>query len=165
MAEKKEVVIISKMSVAMLKCNPRVAAVGKDEPAVKVPICRIYGKADGTKATEDKVTGTIHVALTGLFEGENLKTGDIYRSGKLYLPKGVHEMVESAVAKLDSKAGDTVNFALEISVVTATNPIGYSYESKNLIATKETDELESLRNELPAFVAPKALGDGKPAKK
>lgn len=158
-ATSNEVSIISKMSVKTLGCNPRLA---RDEQ--RRPLCRIYGMATGTKVQEDKVQGNIFVSLTGNFEGVNLENGEVYRSGKLYLPNGIHEVIESAVKKLADGAGESVQFALEIHSVIATNPIGYSYEAKNLVRAEIADELETLRGKLPE-VKVKALPAPAGAKK
>lgn len=159
-----EVTIISKMSVKTLRCNPRQAAVADGQPQLKIPLCRIYGRVSGTKTQEDAVSGVFHTALMGVFEGLNLVTGEVFRSGKLYLPKGIHEMLETPAKKLDADdKGETVSFALEISSVSATNPIGYSYEAKPLIKVAVTDELDELRSALPAYTAPKALAAENPA--
>jgi len=155
------VTIISKMSIKTLRCNPRAAAVGEGQPHKKLAIARIYGKASGTKTQEDKVKGEVHTAIVGNFEGVNLETGEVFRSGKLYLPKGVHEMVESAAKKLEAEGeGDSVQFALEIYAVSATNPIGYSYEAKPLVKAAVADDLETLRSQLPEVPKQKALPAG-----
>lgn len=141
-----EVSYVSKMSVKTLKCDPRL-----EKGVEKQVLCRIYGLATGTKVKEDKVTGQIWTPLVGEFEGVNIEDGSIYRSGVLYLPNGIHEVIESAVTKLKDpeNAGVSVQFALEISSVKANNKIGYSYEAKNLVKADVADPLEQLRAMLP----------------
>lgn len=142
----KEITYISKLSVKTLGCNPKVAAAQKQGQEKPLPLAHIYGMASGTFAYD--VNGTVGVGLTGEFEGTNLEDGSIYRSGKLFLPKGIQEVIESAVKKLGD--GESVSFALEIRAVKASNPIGYSYEARNLMATQSVDPLSEMRKALPA---------------
>jgi hypothetical protein len=135
-----EVLYLTKMSVKGLGCKPKLAEEGK--PAV---LCTIFGKADGIKVGED-ASGKIWQALTGTFIGLNLKTGEEFRSGKLFLPSGIHETVENAVKALgENKEGLSVRFALELRAVVASNPIGYSYQAKNLLAMEAADEMSDIR--------------------
>jgi hypothetical protein len=140
--QEKETIIITKMSVKGINCKPT-----GTNPAT--PLCVMYGRATDVKTGENK-DGTIWSALTGSFEAVNLQTGDIYKSGKLFLPGGIHETVESAVRGLKQaeKEGSTsvaVEFALEIRSIEAKNPIGYSYQAVNLRPARATDELDPLR--------------------
>ena len=129
---------ITKMSVKGLGCNPG---------SLK-PLCQILGKATGVKSGED-ATGRVWSALVGDFLGVNLEDGKQYRSGKLFLPSGIHETIESAVKSLPEDGG-VVKFALELRSVKASNPIGYSYQAVSLIPTvAETDNLADVINSVP----------------
>ncbi len=139
---------ISKMTVKGLGCVP--AGVGAGE---KKRLCVIYGKADGIKTGEDKRDGRIWSCLTGSFAGFNLTTKEQFRSGKLFLPGGIHEVIENAVRKVNDGEGSgglSVKFGLEIMTVKAENPIGYTYQAVSVVPTEETDELSELEKAIEA---------------
>lgn len=153
-----EVSLISKITMRTIKTQP--AKHASDEGT---PIAVIFGMASGIKEVVDKVRGDVFHALTGQFEAQNLETGEVFQSGVLYLPAGIHESVEASVQKLESET-DYVAFALQMKAVKATNPAGYGYQAVNLMAAKAVDPLASIRGELTIPAATKALTDGKPAK-
>lgn len=134
-------VLITKMSVSKLNCIPS-ACKTIDKP---VRLCVIFGQATGIKQGEDTSRGQIWSALVGSFEGVNLQTGEVFRSGKLFLPGGIHETVEAAVRAISGQDGMSVKFGLELRSVKDTNPIGYSYQAINLIPAEAGDELSPLR--------------------
>lgn len=144
-----DIQVISKMSVKTMGCNPRKVAGmddNKDGKPVTLPLCVIYGIASGLKHGEDKVNGGVWTALTGDFEGKNLQTGETFRSGKLFLPSGIQEIVEGPIKKAEDENGScAIKFAFEISAVKASNPIGYSYQAKPLTKPTEGDQLSELR--------------------
>ena len=149
------------------------AAKVASEDSGKLALARIYGKASGLKYQADtRSEGNFHCAFVGNFEGVNLETGEVYRSGVLYLPKGISEIMESTFKKLKAEAekegasADTVSitFAFEIRSVKASNPIGYSYEAQALKNAEKDDELKELRAlmaSLPATGAKIPAGGGK----
>jgi hypothetical protein len=151
----REVIGLTKMSVN--------AICGK---AGRGRICVIAGKATGIKTGED-ADGKIWSALIGTFQGTDLKTGETYRSGKLFLPSGIHEPIEAAVKQIGDSGG-TVNFAVEFRRVEASNPIGYSYQAVNLLPMESqqdvlSDLLGAIHNkmtELMAGAEPKQLEAG-----
>jgi hypothetical protein len=150
----KNEVQITKMSVKGLGCNP----------GSLTRMCQIMGKAIGVKTGED-ATGRVWSALIGDFRGVNLETGEVFRSGKLFLPSGIHEPIEAAVKGLGDKGGEgVVKFALELRTVKASNPIGYSYQAVTLLPiTAETDSLADLIAAVPEVKLLAALAE--PAKK
>lgn len=160
MAEGKviNIVIVSKLSMATIKAQP--AKYATDEGA---PIAVVYGQATGIKEVVDKVRGDVYHALVGQFEAQNLNTGEVFRSGQLYLPTGIHEMVEDAVKKLEGDT-DFVTFALQIRALKAANKSGYSYEAQSLMKATQVDPLDDLRANLEASV-PKQLTASTPAPK
>jgi hypothetical protein len=116
-------------------------------------ICVILGRANGIKTGED-AQGKVWEALTGTFEGRNLQTGEVFRSGKLFLPSGIHETIVDAVKALPEGVVGAATFAFEIRRVEASNPIGYTYQAVPLIKTEiEKDELHNVLN---------AIGDRMP---
>lgn len=135
--------LISKISMRTIKTRPAALAVeGKS-----TPLAIIVGKATGVKQIVDKERGDVYESLTGMFEANNLESGEVFQSGVLYLPQGIHDMVDSAVRQLKD-GGQSVDFALEVKVVSASNKSGYSYEAVNLIPAKVVDPLQSLREDM-----------------
>jgi hypothetical protein len=143
-----EPLIISKMSVKSIGCTPA----GVAEPGKR--LCVIFGNATGLKKGEDKVRDSVWVALTGNFEAYRFpQDGEPaparYQSGKLFLPAGIHDTIESAVQMiLDGGAetmGQSVKFGLELRSVKSGNPSGYSYQAITVLPIEQTDELTELR--------------------
>lgn len=150
--------IISKLTVAQMKLNPTAAKTNEK----KTLLGRIYGIASGIK-TVKAANGDVHFALTGDFRGTNAESGDNYRSGVLYLPSGIHEMVQDAVdGGLDDNGKPVyreVKFGIDLFAVPANNPIGYSYQATPVIQATEADplaELEAEMAEAKPLPAPKA---------
>jgi hypothetical protein len=146
-----ETKLISKLSVKTAGCNPRRAALLEND-SVALPMVRIFGFASGVKTVEDRTTGNVHEAIIGNFEAHNLApadvkgSGDRYRSGVLYLPKGIHESLVDAV-KTKPEGSESIAFDLEVRAVKATNPIGYSYEAVSMRKMAGYDPLDALRGE------------------
>ena len=135
--------IIGKLSIANMKCNPaRAKAENKT-----IPLARIIGIVNSCRAKENKQSGDIHYPLIGQFEGTNLETGEVFTSGILYLPAGIHEQVSShfLTALERGEKAEPVEFAIEIASTPAKNPIGYSYAVKQLYKPASADPLAKLR--------------------
>lgn len=142
---------VSKLTIKTLGCNPSMVKTLPDGEN-KLAICRLYGKVQDVKYQENKDKGEVYTFFAGTFEGINMQNGEVLRSGKLFLPKGISEVVESEVKNLrakDDKA--SVSFAFEIRAVKATNPIGYSYEAAALKKPEAEDELSELRSAISKF--------------
>ncbi len=132
--------MVTKMSVKGLGCKPTGGLPSDDSKPN--PLCIIAGKVNGVKMGEDG-NGKVWSALVGSFRGTVLATGVSVRSGKLFLPSGIHEIVEKAA--LDMGEGGNLKFAFQISSVKASNPIGYSYQATSLLPMEaQTDELADL---------------------
>lgn len=165
---------VSKLTIKTLGCNPSmVKALAKDQ-GTKLSLCRMYGKATAVAYQEDKDNGKMYTFFKGTFEGINLQDGVVLRSGKMFLPEGISNVVETAIKSAqenDPKA--SVSFAFEIRSVQATNPIGYSYEAVAIQKPEAEDELAAMRKTIAGFTAgkallghattPKVLEGGKPA--
>lgn len=133
--------LITKMSVKGIGCKPT-GGLPSDDTKPN-PLCIIMGKATGIKIGEGN-DGRVWSALIGAFRGVNLATSAAVRSGKLFLPAGIHDAVEGAVKSLPADGG-VVKFAMRIESVKAGNPIGYSYQAVNLMPIEaESDELADL---------------------
>lgn len=157
---------VAKLTVKTLGCNAIMVKTLPPEQT-KLALCRIFGKAADTKEMQTKDPSgvpTIHTFFTGVFEGINLQDGTVLRSGKLFLPKGISEVVESAIKNAQAKDDKaSVSFAFEIRSVKATNPIGYSYEAVALKDPAAEDELAEMRNaiaKLPTHEQKLALKQG-----
>ncbi len=138
-----DIMLINKITMKSIKTQP-----GKMATEKGAPIANVYGFISGSKTVVDKVRGESFNALVGQFEAENLDTGERFQSGVLYLPKGIHETLESIASKLTQES-DSVKFAIQVYAVTASNPIGYSYSAKNLFAPAGVDPLDELRAAMP----------------
>jgi hypothetical protein len=142
--------IIGKITMATIGCNPSLVKTLPADSAElqngELPLARIYGKLSDVKYQDDKAKGQIYTYFVGNFEAINMQTGEVLRSGKLFLPKGISEMVEDSTKKaraVDENA--SIGFAFEVRSIKANNPIGYSYKVLALKSPEATDELKELR--------------------
>lgn len=98
----------------------------------------IFSKADGKDPTK------IFSGLKGTFEGIPAdQKEDAVQSGVLYLPDGIYNML--AANFQGENAATSIQFAIEVQVKKATNPIGYEFGfvQKGKLAT--ADPLASLK--------------------
>lgn len=147
---------VSKLTVKTLGCKPA-AVVGLPDGKNKLAIARLYGKADDVRVQENKEDpANSWTYFVGNFEGINLQDGTVLRSGKMFLPKGVSEAVETAVRTAKTK-NDSVSFAFEIRAVKASNRIGYSYEAVVVKSPEAEDQLKDLRLLVTKLETGKAL--------
>lgn len=138
--------IISKITIATIGCNPGAVKTVKPEELSKegdLPLARLYGKLTGTKAETDKNTGNFYLAFLGNFEAINMQTGEVFKSGKMYLPKGISELVENGIK--NAPEGSQIAFAFEVRSQKASNPIGYTYRVLALKSPEASDDLAELR--------------------
>lgn len=142
--ENEGVAIVAKLTPATMKFNAAAAkSTGK-----KTFLGRIAGIADGLKIVK-ATNGDVHTAITGTFIGVNGETGAQYRSGVLYLPTGIHDLVQNAVdAGLDDDGKplpyNAVEFGIDLHSVPSNNLSGYSYEANPVIQAKESDPASEL---------------------
>lgn len=138
----------AKLSLGTLGCKGALV-LALPEGENKIAIARFYGKVSDVKQQINKDTGEAWTFLQGNFEGVNMQTGLVLRSGKLYLPKGVMEVMETAVAALKAEENPnknaSISFGFEIRAIKATNKAGYSYEAASLKQPSEEDELKAIR--------------------
>lgn len=150
----------AKLTVATIGGAPERAKTEK----TRVGVATFIGIATGTKMVENQnEPEKPYVAVTGNFEAVNLYTGEIYRSGILYLPTGLHDLV---VNMLDQVKGDedrskfdkaAVEFALQIDAEPADNAAGYQYVGKSLLPPQKADALSHLRALTAGIVPVKQL--------
>lgn len=104
--------------------------------------------------------------LIGLFVAQNRKTGEVFKSSKVYLPKDVTENIMSAFIsrKTDEQS---VKFQLSVSVVKdKSSAVGYAYLCEPIRtpeAVSREQELLASFDALPALPAPSANGKKKTA--
>jgi len=150
MAEAK---IVSKISLKSIGATPAKNSVEAGKP---VTLAAIYG----TVHKHETVTTTFGDSerFVGNVEAINIATGDTYRSGKMFVPSIVEELLAAAV---DSVEDGSVEFALEIGAEhSEKGNMGYAYTVKPLRKMAEADSLAHLRAEvadkLAALPAPEA---------
>jgi len=119
-------------------------------------LMRVIGVASGVK------TGTSDhgdwVALLGNFKATNLVTGEIFQSGKCFLPDIASDMIAPVVS-----SGQPVEFAIDIYVqIDDESATGYIYGIKPLVTPGADDAISRLEHAVTNMLeAPK---DEKPAK-
>jgi len=152
--------IISKITMASIRCNP--GAVKNEGAPNPLPLARIYGAVNEVKPKPDKVTGQVYISFVGTFEAINLQSGEVYKSGVMYLPAGISEQFEKAIDAQKDKAGDdnvSMEFAFEIGSIPSKNPAGYSYQARALRSAAAIDPLKELREGmLKALPAGQVIG-------
>lgn len=144
--------IVSKLTIKTLKAQPARHSVESEQM-----IATIYGRCTDKKAgTSDHGD---FIRFKGEFEGVNVKTGEVFRSGDLIVPKTLESLLDSAISL---EGNNAVDFAVEVWVEPNEKSItGYSYAIKPLIKPAESDVLAGLR-ELAAPSVQKALEAPKP---
>lgn len=159
-----ENIALTTMSVKSAGFNPAQILALPEEQRKPIALGRIFGIAHGLKFGEDN-KGNAWVALTGDFIAQCYAERDKqYLGGKLFLPEGIHDKLVAGVeggGVVNDKGKpiyNDVEFAFEVYVKPAKNPIGYSYECKILVDVAQSDPMTALQNRLgalPALPAPK----------
>lgn len=134
--------IISKITVASIGCKPGEVNAKENEGITELPLARLYGTLDAAKPQVDVASGRTDIVFVGNFEAINMQTGEVFKSGKMYLPKGLSELVEGEVNK---NPGTAIAFAFELRSIKANNPAKYSYKALPLVSPEKSDALSALR--------------------
>jgi hypothetical protein len=134
--------IIGKITMSAIGTKPGLV-VTLPEGQNELALARIYGKLNEVRYQADKDKGVTYTYFVGSFEAINMQDGEVYRSGKLFLPKGISELVEAAVNKNPNAA---IGFAFEVRSIKANNPAKYSYKVLALKNPEAEDELKEIRN-------------------
>lgn len=134
----------------------------------KVLIGRIVGIVAGLRQTINNDTGEVQNGLKGNFRGVSSKVYPegaeqagkpiTVTSGVCYLPSGIQDMIEGALAsakEADAKA--TVNFAIDLYGIPATNKAGYSFKAENIVAPQTADPLAMLLEQAEAHKSGAAM--------
>lgn len=113
----------------------------------KVSLYRVFGIAE--KTSRGETTFGAFTCFHGSFKAAVIdkETGEVktYRSGKCFLPDIAGNLLSAAV---DANEGG-VEFAFDIGVKPAENPMGYEYTVVPVIETRGDDPLEKLSASLP----------------
>lgn len=148
-----DVGFVSKLTLKKMGVNPQ------DGAKKDTPLARIYGFVSGIKIGTNPNNGDAYTALQGDFEGENLQTGEMFRSGILFLPGGIHETLTSPFDNLkEGEEAPRIKFGFTINAFPATNKIGYSYKAIPFVQPNKDDALVAMRAEAKA--APKQIAQG-----
>lgn len=156
--------VIAKITIKDIGCNPKKVN-GLPDTERTLPLCRIYGKCNAVRVQVDsRKPDEPYTYFAGNFEAINLDGGEVYRSGKMFLPKGLSELMEAQVkAALAEDSSASITFGFEIQAVKSTNAIGYSFQAATLRKPEAEDELSNIRKlikGLPASTRPKVLEGG-----
>lgn len=138
MTERKES-LVSKITLKSIGVQPKPQTI-KENDAEK-PLCVIYGRVQKYDIATSNFgeSGRFH----GAFEAVNAATGELFKSGKAFLPGVVESLMMDAVNAAD---GGSVDFALEIGVKPANSATGYEYTVRPLQKLAVSDELQALRD-------------------
>lgn len=151
--------IVKKLSIkGILGRKPKVPEDGKVNWLVQ-----FIGVATGMK------TGSSNfgewTALTGSFQGVNMETGDVMRSGMCFMPDVALNLITPALGQKDTKG---IEFAFNIGVkADEKSTIGYVYVAEPVLEASENDPLEMLTKKLGAskMEKPAAIENKPQAKK
>lgn len=145
-------VLVKAKIVAKDVGNPKLIATLPDNEN-KLVLGAIIGIARDFKSKVDQRDLKEYWFFTGDFEAVPAEAGkDVTRSGVLYLPTGIQELISNALYDAQGeRLTDAVQFAFEVSVVKATNAQGYSWAFEPKMQAAPNDPLAELR----ALAAPK----------
>ncbi len=127
--------------------NPK-GLLGQPETVKKFLLGTIFGIATkvGKKGRQNDPT-QIDTWLVGDFEGIPAEADkDTVRSGKLFLPEGIHNMIAAQIE--GENAASSVQFALEVYTQRSTNAAGYEWVVQPLVKTDVADPLAAMRQQI-----------------
>lgn len=151
-----DVKLLSKISLKGIEAQPAKHSL---KPGDHFGIAAVYGHAN----KHDTVVTTYgdSTRFYGSFKAINLRTGEQFKAGKIFLPGVVEELLADAIDQLGDDGSTNVEFAFEIGVEYAEKGnTGYAYTVKPLVEIKESEPLTALENhvlgKLKALPAPEA---------
>ncbi len=167
--DESEVELASRLTVKDLGVDQRAALKTiKEKNLPKIAIARMYGVVSRVGFQEDRATGATYTFFVGSFEGQNMQTGEVLQSSKMYLPEGAAQTLEHVVNQTQQKRGKnaTVHFAFEIRLVPNSEArSGYVYETAAILKAEHTDQLAAVRAIVEAASKPKAAETAKPTER
>lgn len=93
------------------------------------------------------------VFLTGLFFAQNRETGQMYKAGKVYLPKDATENLVSMFQQRD-QADKYIRFQLSVRVVEDSGNTGYTYVTEPVRTPESINREAELMSTFAALPAP-----------
>lgn len=135
---------LSKLTLKTMDAQPKPHSINE-----ATDLATIYGVIRGKKVGQSNFGDFVN--FSGEFEGVNIQTGEVFRSGNMILPK----MMESMLAgSFDEDAKDiSIEFGVKIGVIPSEKGnTGYEYTISPLIETAPSDALLALRNMAQAKV-------------
>lgn len=153
--------MVSKLSVRSLG-DPRKVIVNAPENETRWLHGTIIGEASGISKRTSPDGEKIHEGLAGVFEAiPTDAANEAQTSGVLYLPEG---MAENFIKPFrGDNALSAMQLAIEVYVVRAKNPQGYSWELKPLLAEEGGhDPLVALKAKLGDKLKALPAPQGKP---
>jgi hypothetical protein len=141
--------VVSKLSIAQIGCNPTLAKMLQK----RVPMAVFAGRCTDTKQVEDPQTHKMFTALVGAFTAVNFQSGHRFKSGVLYLPDAFQNYVIAALehsreqpTRRGMSAFRGIEFTYQVDAKPDSNPIGYSYVMRSLMAATAADPTDHLLN-------------------
>lgn len=121
----------------------------------RVLLGRFAGIVSGLKQTVNADSGEVQSGLKGQFrglssrneKGESVAIGSglVVTAGVCYLPGGIQDMIEGTLASAqESDPRATVQFAIDLYAIPASNKAGYSFDADTVIEAEEADPLDAL---------------------
>jgi hypothetical protein len=111
-------------------------------------VMRVLGQASAMK--NGNTDFGEFTAFVGMFEATNVETGEVSRSGKIFLPSAAEVMLAGA---LQGSTGP-VAFGFDIGVRESDNAIGYEYTAESIFDVAETDPVEQMKKTMTAKALP-----------
>jgi hypothetical protein len=152
--------IASKLSIKAMGCQPARGDVKTgDAPR---DIAHIYG----TVRKYETVTTNYGDSLkfTGEFEGVNLKTGEVTKSFKCFVPTVLEDLLAAALdAKQDGDADLQFGVCIGVEVNDKPGGTGYIFTVRPLVQTVARDALADLRDKMRAAAVPQIAAPVKTA--
>lgn len=135
------------MSNIINKISIKTVGIKDEELKAGGPLMEVVGQVH--EITHGEATNGTYTRFVGIFEAINLKSGEVYRAGALFLPNVAGNLVEAAFEDLngDKEVPSVMQIAFEInSIPSETSNSGYTYSAKNLMpADAQADPLAHLK--------------------
>ncbi len=143
------------------------------ERCIKENVAIALGQVVGYAVAVKEKEGTLpngeknkSLLIIGEFEATNYKTGEIFSSTGIYLPRYFAETVEAALARAPSGIAFGIEVLVEPTGKSVVEGIPYSYAVKRLVARSADNPLEAMKRDmaragtlrLPAAAAPAIEG-------
>ena len=151
MAKKNTTAIQTKLSVGSMGLDKEtLQRLVLDSGSETISVCRIFGKASRYTEKPNKNDPTkSDIAFLGQFEGVNLITGEVFNSGRCYLPTAAQDLARGAVDSLEDGQGYVI-FGCSIGVIkSAKSAVGYQF----VVDVPREPEAQDALSEIRALMA------------